>query len=592
MTPVSVLSTRHLALAMCCDLHAVREGCRQARQFLAGEGLTASELDGWELALAEAANNAVQYATPHGRNQAVLLELLASEGQVEVRLTDHTPGFEFSPKADLAPPDAESGRGIFLIQQLTDEALYLRGTGENCMVLRKARLAASKPPANHPSAESELQEARQTLDLMTEELSSSYESLSAIFRFSAELQAGGNSDDFTRRWLNHLLIITESDWYILRLADPKRQALHVDATSAANWSGEPILLGSTSSSGLLVERTAATDRFDVWFDTKAPLPAHDPLAAFGAGSCGFAHPVIVNNQLVGVLTIGRHQTERPFQAGQVNVIHTFADFLGIQIRSRQIHDEQVRARLDIRDLEIAANIQRALLPERMPPSPNVALAAYYRSAREIGGDYYDALRVEPSNVFLVVADVMGKGIPAALFAFMFRSLVHARRDLAPQPAQFLAWLNRNLFDELDRAGMFITVQLAFLDGRSNELRVAGAGHPPLLLATPQGEVLEIPAGGPPLGILVDAAFTEHRCAWHGGQALMFTDGLIEARNRAGELLGLEAVKSTLARAARNTESSEGTRQHLATLLQDFEQGTPPADDTAFIVIADKIAYHS
>jgi len=73
---------------------------------------------------------------------------------------------------------------------------------------------------------------------------------------------------------------------------------------------------------------------------------------------------------------------------------------------------------------------------------------------------------------------------------------------------------------------------------------------------------------------------------------MFTDGLIEARNRAGELLGLEAVKSTLARAARNTESSEGTRQHLATLLQDFEQGTPPADDTAFIVIADKIAYHS
>ena len=290
---------------------------------------------------------------------------------------------------------------------------------------------------------------------------------------------------------------------------------------------------------------------------------------------------------MGVLTIGRQDRGSAFRAGQVNVIHTFADFLGIQLRSRQIHDEQVQARLDTRDLEIAANIQQALLPVRLPAAPHAGLARYYRSARVIGGDYYDALSAEGNGVFLVVADVMGKGIPAALFAFMFRSLVHARKDLAPQPAEFLAWLNRNLFHELDRAGMFITAQLAFLDGAGARLRVAGAGHPPMLVADREGGVAEIASGGPPLGIMADATFPEHDCAWRGGHALMFTDGLTEARNRDGHLLGIDPVKAALSEASRRGESCEDTRQRLETLLEDFEREKSPADDTAFIVLAGK-----
>lgn len=618
MTPIHALATRLLVLEVPCDLHAARAACREAREFLAEERLTAEELDGWELALAEAANNAVLYAAPEGRSQPVLIEVSAREGLVEVRITDHTPGFDMPLRAAEAPPDAEKGRGIFLIQRLTDRAVYLRGTGENCMVLRKARTAVPTAPRTKLSPQQELEETRLTLDLMTEELSSSYESLSAIFRFSAELQAGGGSDDFTRRWLNHLLIVTEADWFVLRLADQKSQALHVGASSAAswlrslanaedpaqklcvgassaaNWLSEPIVLKATAEPGTPVEGRAAAERFDVWFDAKAPLPACDPIAAFGTDSSGFAHPIIVNGQLVGVLTIGRQASDPSFRAGQVNIIHTFADFLGIQIRSQQIHAEQVRARLDTRDLEIAANIQQSLLPdpERLPSAPEACLAPFYRSARVIGGDYYDVLSSEAGGVLLVVADVMGKGIPAALFAFMFRSLVHARRDLAPQPAEFLAWLNRNLFHELDRAGMFITAQLAFLDGRNGRLLVAGAGHPPMLVANPRGEVWEIPASGPPLGIVADAAFPEHGCVWPGGHALMFTDGLTEARNRAGEFLGLDAVKTALSLAARNRESCDEARRRLITVLQDFEQETPPADDTAFIVIAGQNTNHS
>ncbi len=557
-----------------------------ARKFFAGAGLTATELDAWELALTEAANNAVNYCRPEAVNLAIRVDFLVAQEWVEVRMTDHTPGLDWPEKAELPPDDSESGRGIFLIQNLTDESHYLRGRRENCLVLRKRRAsvkdAASQP---RPSAAEELRDARQTLDLMTEELASSYESLSAIFRFTAELQGGVHAEEFIPRWLGELLAVTESDWFVLRLLDSASRQLRVVATSAADWCSAPVSLEDDLGQKNFVEIRAASRRSDVWFDAATPPELHDPLTALAQGGCGFAHPIFVNDMLVGVLSIGRRNCQRPFQAGQVNVIQIFGDFLGLQIRSTQLHEEQVRARVNTRDLEIAANLQRALLPKQLPSIPQAFLSGYYRSAREIGGDYYDAFPVGDGNMLLVVADVMGKGLPSALFAFMFRSLVRARPDLAPQPGEFLAWLNQNLFQELDRAEMFITAQIAFLDCKQGEIRVASAGHPPMLIASSTGEVTELSAGGPPLGIHWDATFSDERHGYLDCRALMFTDGLIEARNLKGELLGLEAVEVELSSAASRRDSSEATKHRLVNLLQAFEQGTAVADDTAFIIIA-------
>jgi len=223
----------------------------------------------------------------------------------------------------------------------------------------------------------------------------------------------------------------------------------------------------------------------------------------------------------------------------------------------------------------------------MPVVPCAGLAGFYRSAREIGGDYYDALGAEGESVLLVIADVMGKGISAALFALMFRSLVHARPDLASRPGEFLEWLNRNLYEDLDRAGMFITAQLACLNSRTGQFQVASAGHPPMLFANLRGEVAEIGASGPPIGIVADASFPEDRRPWRGGQALMFTDGLMDARNPAGSLLGLDPLKAAVAASALRGDSPTDARERMVRLLHDFEAGTQPADDTAFIVISSR-----
>ncbi len=570
-----------------CELAAAAQARAQACAALAADGVAPDEVSRLELALAEGANNAVFYVRETARPLPVRIETLVSPAWVEIRITDHTPGFDFPAHATLPPEDAESGRGLFLIQNLVDEARYLRGDAENCLILRLRRAAsASPPPAVPPGDPAEkLRETERTLELMTEELSSCYESLSAVFRFSSELQADDASASFVQRWLDQLLRITDADWFILRLASPDGSELRTAATSHAGGLPEPVALAAASSPRASAEAAAAATRKDFWFDASTPLAHDDPLHRPAGTGCGLAHPMFVNDTLVGVLTVGRLPARPAFQTGQSSVIQTVADFLALQIRNAQLHEEQLAARLNLRDLEIAANIQRMLLPEQLPSAPRASLAGFYRSAREIGGDYYDALPTPDGGLLLVVADVMGKGLPAALFAFMFRSLVRARRDLAPQPSEFLAWLNQNLFHELDRAEMFITAQLAFWDGPRGELRVAGAGHPPLLAAGADGHVREIASGGPPLGIHAAAEFPGESVACPDGHALMFTDGLIEARNARSELLGLDAVKAVLAAAARNRDSGESAKQRLIDLLRGFELETAPADDTAFLVLS-------
>jgi len=588
MEETGPLPVRALAIRARCDLEAVSVARHQARQFLGETGLGEDELFAWELVLAEAMNNAVQYATVAGRNQPVGCDVLVSNTSVEVRVTDHTAGFDL-PDVVTLPEDADSegGRGLYIIKTLTDEALYLRSPQENCLVLRKAR-PTGRAQARFSDPHQELGETRHTLDLMTEELASCYESLAAIFGASSELEKGIPSDEFAQRWLGQLLKITESDWFVLRLAGGDGAALRVAASWPANWPAPPLTLGRDAGTSPSVERQAATGRKDVWFDAGNPLRAGDPLAEIAPQGTGFAHAIAVNETLVGVLTVGRTSSERQYAAGEVSVIQTFGEFLGIQIRNAQFQEEQVRTRLLRRDLEIAANIQRSLLPERLPELPGFRLAGYYRSARQVGGDYYDVLDTTDGNLLLVVADVMGKGLPAAMFASIFRSLVRSRRDLAAQPGEFLAWLNRNLGGDLSHLEMFITAQLVFVDLARRRLRVAGAGHQPLLLTGAGVPLVEIDSSGPPLGIVPDLAYpeTEQTLPRHA-RLLMFTDGLSEARNAQGEFLDLPPLTEWLQASARRKETAEQAQQSLVTLLRNFEQDTPPADDQAFILLVEE-----
>src|SRR5678816_806347 len=224
----------------------------------------------------------------------------------------------------------------------------------------------------------------------------------------------------------------------------------------------------------------------------------------------------------------------------------------------------------IRDrLEIARNIQQSLLPKVFPKLPGYSLAGFCLSARQVGGDFYDALKLRNNSVLLVVADVMGKGVPAALFAATFRSLLRTTVEWTHDPAEVLARINRLMFEELSAVDMFITAQLALVDVGRNEVRVASAGHCPLMVMHTRGRAEQISPEGMPLGIMREVVFSEERISLEECQcAVMYTDGLTEARNGAGESFGdkrfVNWLKQGAAAEKTAVQLAENFLQELAT----------------------------
>ena len=138
--PISAFDPAVLKLELSCELSQVRPAAVTARRFLLEHGCAENEALDFEMALVEACNNGIQHAAPNARHQTLSLETRCHEHFIELRLTDHTPGFDWPAKVRLPDSNSERGRGIYLIQALMDECRYEKGAGENTLILRKKRI--------------------------------------------------------------------------------------------------------------------------------------------------------------------------------------------------------------------------------------------------------------------------------------------------------------------------------------------------------------------------------------------------------------------------------------------------------------------
>ena len=239
-----------------------------------------------------------------------------------------------------------------------------------------------------------------------------------------------------------------------------------------------------------------------------------------------------------------------------------------------------------RELEAARMVQKSLLPSRFPPLAGYHLTGFCRSARHVSGDFYDAVPLRPGAVLLVVADVMGKGVPAALFAATLRALVRTMGQWTQRPADMLGRINALLGEELSEVDMFITAQLAVVDTVEGSLRVASAGHLPLLLTDGRGQVEPVTAQGLPLGVLANCTFTETCLPLSpSAYALLYTDGLTEAQNLKGERLGGDALQNWLSQNAACGLSADQSKERLIAELTQFQGATPTEDDQTFLLLA-------
>ena len=382
-----------LQLALPCELNQVRHAAQTVHRFLMEQGCGEEILTACDLALVEACNNAIKYAPENARVQPVIVDVLCNAQQIELRVTDHTLGFDWPEKIELPAPESESGRGLYLIQSLMDSAGYLRGNGENTLVLRKSRSATDVATEKHPLAP--MADDRLITGLL-EELSSCYESLSAIFRYGTEQSKITDLKKFAHRLISDLAGIVGAEWFVFRIVHSQSRLEVLTASESAFDSGPLVFRGEGSDTGFL-DVESATLRKPVWFDENRALMAMDPLR-LKSGARGLVHPVFVGDNLVGTLTLGKSardgsSTQRIFTVTQNNVIGTIAQFLAIQIVNARLQEDQVANRIIARELEIAGSIQRSLLLKELPQLPGFDLAALCLSAHQVGGDFYDVLKV-------------------------------------------------------------------------------------------------------------------------------------------------------------------------------------------------------
>ncbi len=575
-----------LRVEAACEFSAVRAGVAQVCGWLGELGASEADLGAWELALVEAGNNAVKCTPPAARQHPIVFEIAAGAKDIEARVTDHTAGFDWPAEIKLPEADAEHGRGLYLMQSLTDEIFYLRHPGQNVLVLRRARPAGTKVLPDIGDLQRRLADAETALTDMTTELAASYESLVAVFRYSSELGAHTDLKEFPRRLLRDLVQIAEADGAVLRLlsTDGKKLETRLVLPEKTPAPLTPVTLADDDLKS--VETRAARTRQDIWFSPEEPLDKNDPLRAAMPVGNGLCHAFFVADQLVGTATLNRLAANRPFTAAQVNLLHTFVDFLAIQIVNARLLDERTATRVTRRELEIAAEIQRSLLPAQLPACPPFTLAAACQSALQVGGDFYDAIAAQDGAVLLVIADVMGKGVPAALFAAVLRSTIRSMPQLFSQPGELLGAVNRVLFSDLSRVDMFITAKLVYLDPRRGELLSASAGHCPLLVWQ-HGELQARAPGkaGFPLGIEPNATYPQNVHALPpGAAALLYTDGLSETRAAGGELLGGERLERLLAETAAQTSDAEMGKLFLLDRLTAYRGDMALSDDQTFVLI--------
>jgi phosphoserine phosphatase RsbU/P len=257
----------------------------------------------------------------------------------------------------------------------------------------------------------------------------------------------------------------------------------------------------------------------------------------------------------------------------------------LEILQREIDDARAMKRRDAkqqREFEEARLIQRGLLPTAMPQTSGVQLASSWQPANGVGGDCFDALVFPGGGVGITIADVAGKGVPAALLMSNLQAAVRAFAQDATAPGSVCTSVNRLLCRNM-ASGRFVTFCYARIDVSARRLTYANAGHNPPLLVHADGTIDKLSPGGTVLGVFAESTYEQGEFAFASGDRLvLYTDGITEGRNAAGDEFG----EDLLAQSA-STHRALSADDMLAAMLRDIEtfNGGTYDDDATLIVAA-------
>ncbi len=294
-----------------------------------------------------------------------------------------------------------------------------------------------------------------------------------------------------------------------------------------------------------------------------------------------AAPLIYKDKVIGVLDL-EHTRRGFFTEDHKRTVTTLAAQVAIAIENARLYEEIARQekRLE-RDLALARELQFRLLPQSRPRLNNLEVAAKFMPARAIGGDLYDFVKYSLSRMAIVVGDVSGKGAPAAIYAALVSGILRSHAPMEPGPAEMQRALNFSL-GERRIEGQFVSMIYAVWDDENRSLQVANSGLPrPLYCHDGKIEVIE--ATGLPLGLFDDAEYDEFTFnAKPGDVFVFFSDGILDARNKAGDMFGRSQVEKVIAGCTE--ASADWVVNSLFKAVTEHAAGVETFDDQTVVAI--------
>jgi serine phosphatase RsbU (regulator of sigma subunit) len=272
--------------------------------------------------------------------------------------------------------------------------------------------------------------------------------------------------------------------------------------------------------------------------------ASPALAALKAAGIALVVPLVSSGELIGLLNLGPRLSERGYSGDDRRLLSALAGYAAPAMRVGQlVRQQQAEARDRERieqELKVAQLIQQQFLPKTVPDLPSWHVAAFYRPARTVGGDFYDFIPLPDGRLMVVIGDVTDKGVPAALVMASTHALLRGAGPRLISPGEVLAYVNDLLCADIP-AHMFVTCLALVLDPATGRLEFANAGHDVPYVHTQRG-VKELRARGMPLGLMPGMAYEEKTFQMRPGDSvLLHSDGLAEAHNAGREMFGFPRV---------------------------------------------------
>lgn len=350
--------------------------------------------------------------------------------------------------------------------------------------------------------------------------------------------------------------------------------------------GEHYLLDSVLERGVahICTMTVADIPADEWPELSCePLEAYQQAPHQVQGDWLLGFPLLVQGRVMGILVVRERNTTPGFRERRIEILNGIAQQTSMAVQNDLYKREMVQNERNEREIQLARQIQETFLPDRLPVVEGWEIDIRWQTARQVGGDFYDVFELDDGRIGLVVADVSDKGLPAALYMTVARTLIRASvRDHA-DPAKVLDEVNHLLFTESPES-MFITAVYAVLDLRKGELLYANAGHNlPLLYRAASASVEQLPKGGMAMGVIPDYEIEDHTIALSPGDSLLlFTDGACDTLSPSSEDFGEQRLRDVLQ--ACGGKPAGDLLSDIDQALIQFRQSTPLTDDITLVAV--------